>query len=67
MAKKGISLGLSVFEKDGKLFTRSAHNSQNTHNLERQRCMKQQLTGKKFGNRESQVAAFRAAAKACNR
>ena len=65
MAKKGISLGLTVFQKDGKMFVRNAHNARNTHNVQRQACMKQQLAGKKFGNREQQVAAFRAAAKAC--
>lgn len=65
MAKQGISLGLTVMSRDGRLFVRKAHNAGNTHNQQRQQCMKQQLSGKRHGSREAQVAAFRAAAKAC--
>lgn len=67
MAKKGITLGLTVVERDGKLFTRSAHNSQNTHNKERQACMKQQLSGKRGGGKAAQKERFIAAARVCSR
>ena len=65
MAKKGISLGMSVVSRDGKLFLRDAHNASNTHNVERQRCMRQALSGQKGGGKEAQRARFRAAAARC--
>lgn len=63
--KKGIDLGLTVVSRDGKNFVRRAHNATNSHNKARQDCMKQQLSGKHFGSREAQIAAFRSAAHAC--
>lgn len=63
--KNGITLGLSVMSKDGKLFLRKAHNSGNRHNLERQACMRQHLSGQRGGGRDAQRARFRAAAHAC--
>lgn len=65
MAKQGITLGLTVMQKDGKLFVRKAHNATNQHNLERQRCMRQALTGQKGGGEEAQHARFRAATARC--
>lgn len=66
MAKKGISLGLTVTERDGKLFVRKAHNSGNTHNKERQDCMKRELAGKHYSNKEQQRGAFRDASRRCS-
>jgi len=63
--KKGISLNMTVVERDGHLFVRKAHNAGNTHNEQRQACMKQRLTGQRGGGREAQIQRFRAAAAAC--
>jgi hypothetical protein len=63
--KNGITLGLSVMSKDGKLFLRKAHNAGNRHNLERQSCMRSKLTGQRGGGRSAQQARFRAASAQC--
>lgn len=63
--KNGITLGLSVMSKDGKLFLRKAHNAGNRHNLQRQSCMRQQLTGHTGGGKSAQQARFRAASAHC--
>lgn len=65
MAKQGITLGLTVMSKDGKLFVRRAHNAGNKHNLERQACMKRALTGQRGGGKDAQRARFRSAAASC--
>ena len=65
MAKQGITLGLTVMSRDGKLFVRRAHNAGNVHNAERRQCMKQALTGQKGGGKEAQRARFRAASARC--
>ncbi len=65
LAKKGISLGLTVTQRDGKLFVRSKHNAGNTHNAERAACMKRALTGQRGGGKEAQRARFRQASAQC--
>jgi hypothetical protein len=65
LAKKGITLGLTVTERDGKIFVRKAHNAGNSHNADRQACMKRALTGQRGGGKEAQQARFRQASAQC--